>query len=162
MLDYQKLIEEDVEELRRLERSLRDSAVSYRLRMLRLLKSGECRSVAQVTERLGYSLRQGQRWLQIYREGGVAALLQFERPRLTERMTPKAWERLKVALEKGDIATLEQARQLLAEQGVHYKGVAGVSALFKRHKVKLKTGRPLHRQSDEASRETFKKTSLSS
>ena len=162
MLNYQTLIKEDVEELWQLERQQRDSAVSYRLRMLRLLKSGECRSVAQETERLGYSSRQGQRWLQMYRESGLAALLAFERPRLTERMTPEAWAILKAALDKGEIATLEHARQLLAEQGVYYKGVAGVSALFIRHKVKLKTGRPQHRQSDEASRETFKKTLLSS
>lgn len=162
MLDYGKLIQEEVEVLRQLERQQRHTAVSYRVRMLRLLKSGESRSLAQAAERLGYSLRQAQRWFKVYCEGGLAALLKREQPRKAERMTPEAWEAVHKALEQGEVATLEQARQLLMEQGVHYKGVAGVSALFIRHKVKLKTGRPQHRQSDEASREAFKKTSLRS
>lgn len=160
MLDYRTLIGEEVEELRRLERGQRHSAASYRVRMLRLLKSGECRSLACAAERLGYSLRQCQRWFKSYREGGLAALLEMEKPRRTEQMTPQAWEALHEAMARGDVASLEQARQLLAKHGVVYKGVAGVSALFIRHKVKLKTGRPRHRQSDEAAQAVFKKTLL--
>ena len=77
MLDYQTVIEEEVEELRQLEKQQRNSAVSYRVQMLRLLKSGECRSLAQASERLGYSLRQGQRWFKAYRESGLEVLLEF-------------------------------------------------------------------------------------
>lgn len=54
MLDYKRLIQEEVEELRRLERKQRRSAVSYRVQMLRLLKSRECRSLACAAERLDY------------------------------------------------------------------------------------------------------------
>ena len=130
MLNYRTVIREEVEELERLERGQRHSAVSYRVQMLRLLKSGECRSLASTAARLGYSLRQCQRWFKSYREGGLAALLEMEKRRRREQMTPEAWEALEKALKAGEVASLEQARQLLIKQGVVYKGVAGVSALF--------------------------------
>ena len=157
-----ELIQEKVEELQRLEKRQHHSAVSYRVRMLRLLKGGECRSIAAAAKELGYSLRQCQRWWQSYREGGVGTLMAFEQPRRSERMTTEAWEALFRAMKAGEVATLEEARQLLLQQGVYYQGVAGVSALLIRHKVKLKTGRPRHRKSDEAIQEMFKKTLLSS
>ncbi len=160
MLDYKRLVREEVTELRRLEHKQRRSAVSYRVQLLRLLKSGECRSLASAAEKLGYSLRQCQRWFKSYRKGGLAALLEMGQPHRTERMTPEAWEALEKALKAGEVASLEQARQLLDKHGVVYKGVAGVSALFIRHKVKLKTGRPRHAKSDETMQVAFKKTSL--
>lgn len=77
-------------------------------------------------------------------------------------MTQEAWAALKEVMKAGEVATLEEVRQLLAQQGVVFKGVAGVSALLIRHKVKLKTGRPRHQQTDEAAQAAFKKTSLPS
>ena len=73
-----------------------------------------------------------------------------------------AWEALDRAMNTGEVATLEETRQLLGKQGVPYKSVAGVSSLLIRHKVKLKTGRPQHQQTDEAAQATFKKTSSAS
>lgn len=162
MLNYDALIQESAEALAAQEKSLRRSAVSYRVRMLRLLKSGESRSVASAAEQLGYSLRQCQRWFRCYRRGGLEALLKFEQPRRGERMTQAAWEALDRAMKAGEVATLEETRQLLAKQGVPYKSVAGVSSLLIRHKVKLKTGRPRHQQTDEAVQAAFKKTSQAS
>lgn len=162
MLNYDALIQESTEVLEAQERRLRRSAVSYRVRMLRLLKSGERRSLASVAEQLGYSLRQCQRWFRSYRQGGLEALLKFEQPRRGERMTQAAWEALDRAMKAGEVATLEQTRQLLAKQGVPYKSVAGVSSLLIRHKVKLKTGRPRHQQTDEVVQAAFKKTSPAS
>jgi transposase len=162
MLNYDALIQESSEALEVQERRLRRSAVSYRVRMLRLLKSGESRSMASAAEQLGYSMRQCQRWFRCYRQGGLEALLKFEQPRRGERMTQAAWEALDRAMKAGEVATLEQTRQLLAEQGVPYKSVAGVSSLLIRHKVKLKTGRPQHQQTDEAVQAAFKKTSPAS
>jgi transposase len=160
MLNYDALIQESAEALEAQEKKLRRSAVSYRVRMLRLLKSGEHRSMASVAEKLGYSLRQCQRWFRCYRQGGLEALLKFEQPRRGERMTQAAWEALDRAMKAGEVATLEQTRQLLSEQGVPYKSVAGVSSRLIRHKVKLKTGRPRHQQTAEVVQEAFKKTLL--
>lgn len=162
MLNYDVLIQESPEALQVEEKRLRGSALSYRVRMLRLLKSGECRSLASAARELGYSLRQCQRWFKRYQEGGLEALFEFEQPRRSERMSKEAWGVLNEAMKAGEVATLEETRHLLARQGVYYKGVAGVSALLIRHKVKLKTGRPRHQQTDEAAQATFKKTSLTS
>ncbi len=162
MLNYDALIQESTEVLEVQERRLRRSAVSYRVRMLRLLKSGESRSLASAAEQLGYSLRQCQRRFRCYRQGGLEALLMFEQARRGERMTQAAWAALNRAMKAGEVATLEETRQLLAEQGVPYKSVAGVSSLLIRHKVKLKTGRPRHQQTDEVAQEAFKKTSPAS
>jgi transposase len=162
MLNYTALIQESSKTLEAQEKKLRRSAVSYRVRMLRLLKSGEGRSLASVAEQLGYSLRQCQRWFRCCRQGGREALLKSEQPRRGERMTQAAWDALGEAMKAGEVATLEQTRQLLIEQGVPYKSVAGVSSLLIRHKVKLKTGRPRHQQTDEAAQAAFKKTSLPS
>lgn len=158
MLNYDALIQESAEVLEAQEKKLRRSAVSYRVRMLRLLKSGESRSLASAAEQLGYSLRQCQRWFRCYRQGGLEALLKFEQPRRGERMTQAAWEALDRAMKAGEVATLEQTRQLLSEQGVPYKSVAGVSSLLIRHRVKLKTGRPRDQQTDEVVQAAFKKT----
>lgn len=160
MLNYEVLIQESPEALQVREKQLRRAALSYRVRMLRLLKSGDCRSLACAARQLGYSLRQCQRWFKCYQEGGLEALLTFEQPRRSERMTQEAWSALNEAMKAGEVASLEEARQLLWRQGVHYKGVAGVSALLIRHKVKLKTGRPRHQQSNEAAQAAFKKTLL--
>jgi transposase len=157
MLNYEALIQESTEALETHEKRLRRIAVSYRVRMLRLLKSGESRSMARVAEQLGYSMRQYQRWFRSYRQGGLEALLKFEQPRRGERMTQAAREALERAMKTGKAATLEQTRQLLAEQRVPYQSVAGVSSLLIRHKVKLKTGRPRHQQTDEVAQAAFKK-----
>ena len=77
-------------------------------------------------------------------------------------MTQAAWRALDRAMKAGEVATLEETRQLLNEQGVPYKSVEGVSLLLIRHKVKLKTGRPQHQQTDEAAQAAFKKTSPAS
>ena len=162
MLNYDAMIQESAEALAAQEKRLCRSALSYRVRMLRLLKSGECRSMARAAGQLGYSMRQCQRWFRCYRQGGLEALLKFEQPRRGERMTQAAWEALDRAMKTGEVATLEQTRQLLAEQGVPYQSVAGVSSLLIRHKVKLKTGRPKHQQTDEVVQAAFKKTSPAS
>jgi len=67
MPNYDALIQESPEALEAQERRLRRSAVSYRVKMLRLLKSGESRSLASAAEQLGYGLRQCQSWFRSYR-----------------------------------------------------------------------------------------------
>lgn len=161
-LDYGKLIKESDEALRKLEKRHRYSHLMQRVRMLRLLKTGECRSLTEAAAALGYSRRQCQRWLDSYRAGGLAALLEnriAQRGR-REWVDAEAWSSLQAALKRGEIATYKQARGLLAEHGVHYKDETGVLRLFRRHQIKLKTGRPRHEKADPEAQESFKKTLL--
>lgn len=158
--DYQRLIKETIEELAELERQHRHSVIGSRLRMLRLLKSGEASSVQKASNLLGYSWRQCQRWLSQYQTDGFVALLTPPKARggTQERVTPEAWEALDEAMKQGDIGTYGQARDFLAKQGVVYKDDTSILRLFKRHKVKAKTGRYRHEKADEAQQADVKKT----
>ena len=162
-IDYPSVIRESEEELRTLERQHRSTPrLLRRIQMLRLLKSGACRSMIRAAPILDYSVPQLERWWRIYREGGVELLLnQRSIGGSSERMTPDAWEGLHAELEAGRIRTLEQARHYLWEKwGIEYKSVGGVSGLFRRHGIKWKTGRRHHRKTDAAAQAAFKQTSL--
>ena len=63
-------------------------------------------------------------------------------------------------MKQGEIATMEEARQLLQTQfGVVYRSVSSLSKWCQRHGIKRKTGRPVHVKTDWDRQETFKKTS---
>src|ERR687895_2257676 len=157
---YTQLIEEDPEELKELEKHHRYTHLFQRVRMLRLLKSGECSNLAEAAEALGYSWRQCQRWFASYRQGGLKELL---KSRVSERgrqelVTPEAFEELQEAMKLGEIATIGQADEFLRERhGIEYAHRDGVGQLLRRHKIKLKTGRPCHEQADPQEQDAFKK-----
>lgn len=159
---YPQVIQENLEELSALEKEHRGSRLAPRVQLLRLLKSGEKRSLPQAAQTVGYSLAQAERWWKCYREGGLTALLTVPPwGGSPGYMTPQAWAGLQARLETGDLRTLEQIRVYLRDQWkVEYKGVGGISALLRRHGVKKKTGRHRHRKADAAAQAAFKKTSV--
>ena len=162
-IDYPSVIRESEEQLRALEWQHRsDGRVAKRIQMVRLLKSGGCRSMRRAAPILEYSVPQLERWWRSYREGGIDALL-VDPPSMRGRMefmTPQAWEGLHAEMETGRMRTLEQVRRYLAEEwDGHYASSGSVSGLFKRHKVKWKTGRRRHRKADAAAQAAFKQTS---
>src|SRR3712207_3095130 len=158
---FTQVIEEDPHELKELEKQHRYTHLFQRVRMLRLLKSGECSNLGEAAQALGYSWRQCQRWFASYREGGLGELLLSrvdERGR-QELVTPEAWEELEESMKRGEIATIAQAHQFLSQRGIEYAHPDGVGALLRRRKAKLKTGRPRHEKADPEEQEAFKKTS---
>lgn len=159
-IDYTDEIEESPEELRALEkRRSAERSVADRLKMLRLLKSEQCRSRRQAAEVLGYSERQLGRWFDTYRTEGLDGLASVEAPGgRSERVTPEAWEALQEEMKQGRIGRLKDAQAfLLEEHGIEYESESGISRLFKRRGVKLKTGRPRHRDADPEAQAAFKK-----
>lgn len=159
--NYQKLIIESEQELSKLEREHRHSVIGKRVSMLRKLKSREARSIPKVAEQLNYSVRQCQRWFKSYQENGLAALIKASEQGKSsgERMTEEAWSALEESMLKGEIATYRQAREKVAEQGVIYKDDTSILKLFQRHKIKAKTGRPMHIKANSDLQASFKKTS---
>jgi transposase len=159
---YPQVIEEDPQQLKELEKRHRYSHLFQRVRMLRLLKSEECTNLGEAAQALGYSWRQCQRWFRSYQEGGIEELLisrVSERGR-QELVTEEAFEDLKEAMKKGQIATISEADEFLRERhGIEYAHPDGVGQLLRRRKVKLKTGRPRHEEADPEQQEAFKKTS---
>jgi transposase len=162
---YPQVIEEDPQQLKELEKRHRYSHLFQRVRMLRLLKSEECTNLGEAAQALGYSWRQCQRWFRSYQEGGIEELLisrVSERGR-QELVTEEAFEDLKEAMKKGQIATISEADEFLRERhGIEYAHPDGVGQLLRRRKVKLKTGRPRHEEADPEQQEAFKKTSPTS
>jgi len=159
-IHYSRVIEEDPKELKNLEKYHRYTHLFQRVRMLRLLKSEECRSLGEAAEALGYSWRQCQRWFASYNKGGLEELL---KSRVSERgrqelVTLEAFEDLEEAMKRGEIATIGQADEFLRHRhGVEYAHPDGVGQLLRRRKVKLKTGRPRHEKADPKEQEAFKK-----
>jgi transposase len=148
---YSQVIEEDPRELKELEKHHRYTHLFQRVRMLRLLKSEECRNLGEAAEALGYSWRQCQRWFASYRKGGLEELL---RSRVSQRgrqelVTREAFEDLEEAMKRGEIATISEADEFLRlRHGIEYSHPDGVGQLLRRRKVKLKTGRPRHEKAD--------------
>jgi transposase len=158
---YPQVVTEDQKELEKLEKRHRYTHLFQRVRMLRLLKSGECSNLGGAAEALGYGWRQCQRWFASYRQGGLEELLKSkvdERGR-QELVTPEAFEELQEAMKRGEIATIGQAHEFLRERGIEYSHPDGVGQLLRRRKVKLKTRRPRHEKADPQEQEAFKKTS---
>ena len=160
---YTQAITEDPNDLKELEKRHRYSHLFQRLRMLRLLKSGECSNLGEAAQALGYSWRQCQRWFATYKEDGIEELLKsrvHERGR-QELVTPEALEDLKETMKMGQIATIGQADEFLRERhGIEYAHPDGVGQLLRRHKIKLKSARPRHEEADPEEQDAFKKTSL--
>jgi transposase len=105
--------------------------------MLRLLKSGTFKSLKDCAPLVGYSVIQLTRWWERYRQAGLAELLKQQKPvGVTSRMTPEAWADLMVAMRKGHIATMEDARDsLVHEWGIRYKNGKSLWWLFKKHRL---------------------------
>jgi transposase len=163
-IDYTRAITEDEERLIKLEKRHRYTHLFHRAKMLRLLKSGECSSLGEAAEALGYSWRQCQRWFAAYRREGLDELLvsRVGERGPSELVTDEAFRELEGAMKRGEIATTAQAHRFLSERGVRYGHPESVGGMLRRRKVKLKTGRPRHEKSDPKEREAFKKSSRAS
>jgi transposase len=163
-IDYPRAITEGEEQLRELEKRHRYTHLSHRVRMLRLLKSGESSSLGEAAESLGYSWRQCQRWFATYRRQGLGELLvsRVHERGPSELVSEEAFSEMEEAMKRGEIATVAQAHRFLLSRGVHYSHPESVGGLLRRRKVKLKTGRPRHEKADPKEREAFKKSSRAS
>jgi transposase len=160
--DYPAIIAESVTVLHARETASRGTAAAPRLQMLRLLKSGEARTLPQVAALLGFSARQVERWWQTYRDKGLTALERVYHPAgKRAQLTEDAWAGLQHELEAGRIVGQEDARRYLAETwGVRYQSVNAISYQFKQRKVKWKTGRRRHANADATAQAAFSQTSL--
>jgi transposase len=160
-INYLKAIQESEEDLLSLEQRLRGQKPADRVRMLRLLKSGTVKSMKDCAPLVGYSLVQLTRWWERYQTEGLAELVKQQKPVGQPcKVTAEAWEGLLAAMRKGDIATMEHARDYLErEWGIQYKNGKSLWWLFKKHRVKWKTGRRRHKKANAEQQAAFKKTS---
>jgi len=159
-IKYPKAIQESEEDLTRLEQRLRGQKAADRVRVLRLLKSGAVKSLKDCAPMVGYSVSQLIRWWERYRAEGLAGVLKQQKPvGKPSRLTTEAWEGLMAAMRAGHIATMQDARNYLErEWDIRYKNGKSLWWLFKKHRVKWKTGRRRHQKADAEQQAAFKKT----
>jgi transposase len=158
---YATAIAESDAELEQVERHQRDRKVGLHVRVLRLLKSGQARNLTEAAQLVGYSKAQVTRWWERYRAGGLTALLQPEvHQGRQSQMTPEALARVQAAMERGEIATREEARQYVATHDhIVYQSFQGMAKVLTKHHIKKKTGRRRHRKASTETQQAFKKTS---
>jgi transposase len=141
-ITYPQAIGESEEDLTKLEQRLRGQKPADRVRMLRLLKSGTVKSLKDCAPLVGYRVGQLTRWWECYRAVGLAELLKQHKPvGKPSRLTPEAWAGWLAAMRKGDIATMEDARDYLErEWGIRYKNGKSLWWLFKKHRLLVEDG----------------------
>jgi transposase len=134
--DYASEIKESVGTLLVLEQQLAGKRTAIRVRMLRLLKSGEVKSLYAAAPVLGYRYRQLQYWWAWYREGGIDALLVLKpRPGKPSRMTQAAYAGLEAEMLAGNITTLKDAQDYLHnEWGITYRSLNGIWVQLRKHR----------------------------
>jgi transposase len=159
-MNYQVEISESIEYLRQLERATKDLKARDRVRFIGLLKIGKATTQAQAGALVGLQVRQSQRLWKQYREGGLSAMCQSNYVGGQAKLSPVEQEQLRRRLRGDDIGTLEQARRYLKEEFAVDYTVGGVSCLFQRMKIKLKTGRPTNVKQDTEQREEFAKKNI--
>ena len=158
-MDYPSLIIESLEELAILEKSQSRALLRDRLRFIRLLKSGQASSQRQAGQLIGLQERQSQRLWQLYRQQGLKGLMSYPYQGTFGKLSSDQLSRLRTYLKGDSVQTLADAQRYLQEScSVHYT-ISGISLLFKRLKIKLKTGRPTNVRQVEADLVAFKKTS---
>lgn len=154
---YTMLIQEEVSDLLRVEKKQQKGSYRDRIKLIRLLKEGySLKAASQLT---GVSYRQSQRHIALYRQQGLSALLMSHYVKNAAKLQTAELLQLQQELQKSQTASLTQAQAYIAHTfGKHYS-LSGLSLLFARHKIKLKTGRPSNVKQNVEQQSAFKKTS---
>lgn len=160
-MDYEKLIKESAEDLLELEQKQKQAMLRDRVRFVRLLKTGQAKSQRLAGEQISLKERQSQRLWHTYRQKGMEGLLAYPYQGTFGKLSTQQLSQLRTYLKSDSVDTLHQAQSYIQDAfGVSYT-IGGISVLFTRLKIKLKTGRPSNIRQNQAEREAFKKTSHS-
>jgi len=158
-MKYDELIDEELEELRALEKKQKLVQFEKRVQFLIYLKSGEAKTQRAAGSQVGWQVRQSQKIWQMYREGGLAGVLEKSERRGFGKLSSVEISRLNEYLREFGAQSLAEIKGWLQTAcGVSYS-LGGVSDLCIRLRIKLKTARPSNYAKDEGAVLTYKKTS---
>jgi transposase len=156
-LSYREVIKESMEQLQEAEKSAKQSYVKDRVRFIRYLKEGTAKSQSQAGSLIGLKSRQSQNLWKLYQQKGMEGLLQARKATHVGKLSSVEVSRLLQRLDQDDMMSQKQVKAYLqAAMGKAYTQAA-IHYMFKRLKVKLKTGRPVNVRKDKAGEEAFKK-----
>lgn len=142
-LDYGALILENIDELRKRERSEKEARIRLRVQLLRLLKNRETDSMKEACRICGITPKHGYDLWKKYREKGLDALLRFDWKPRRSKLSPEQQAKLleRAAADNGFGSQSEARDYLESEFAVSYTQ-GGVCLLFQRLKIKAKAPRP--------------------
>ncbi len=138
-------------------RAEREPAVRTRLHALWLLRQGE--PPAAVAAGVGVGLRSVHRWLQWYREGGLAQVRGRRKggPGKPSFLTPAQERQVVAEAAKGVFGTAQAVRDWIEERfGVVYTRDS-LYTLLPRLGIRLKVPRPRHAQTDPQAQAAWQK-----
>ena len=158
-LNYPLLIKEEEEELLLLLRKESFGINRDRLRFLLSLKNGSSKSQSAAAELIGLGGRQGQNIWRKYREGGVEGLLERISGAAPCKLTREQLLELEERLKDDDIQFLHESVSYIKKKYGESYTESGIHYMFKRLKIKKKTGRPVNIRQDTEGLGDFKKTS---
>jgi len=156
-LNYPSLIKESAETLESLLKSQSESLQRDRLRYLLVLKRGDCKTQDCASTHINVSTRQGQRNWKLYKEKGLKGLLEIPTGGAPCKLGESEQLMLKKRLEQDDIQFLHEAADYIKDEYGKTYTTPGVHYLFKRLKIKKKTGRPVNIRQDKQELDNFKK-----
>ncbi|HEV7738531.1 MAG TPA: winged helix-turn-helix domain-containing protein [Chlamydiales bacterium] len=157
-MNYAELISESEDELKQLEKRQKLVQFQKRIQFLLLLKSQPAITQAKAGQGIGWQLRQSQKIWQLYREGGLGAVLHKPKGWGFGKLSSQQIAQLQNYLAEFGGYSLQEIMDYLEQSfGVAYS-TSGVSALCCRLKIKLKTARPSNAKKDAAQVETYKKS----
>jgi transposase len=155
-------IVESAETLEKQLKHARTASQKERLQMLWWFKTGQVSEHQQLARQLGRDPATITRWLQKYRQGGMAELLKVKSARGKQpQITPEALAGLQQQLsERGFTSYGEIVDWLKHEYGLELSYAVVYDWVHYRLKAKLKVPRPQSAKQDKAAVEQFKKTLL--
>lgn len=159
-MKYDELIGEQLEELGAIEKKQKLVQFEKRVRFLIYLKSGEAKTQKAAGIKVGWKLRQSQKIWQMYRERGLAGVLEKSERRGFGKLASVEISRLNEYLREFGARSLAEVQAYVREAfGVSYT-IGGLSDLCIRLRIKLKTARPSNYLKDETEVLQYKKTSV--
>jgi transposase len=159
MHDYPKLIKESESVLLKLEQTIEKAKWRDHVRFLRHLKSGQARTTREAGELVGLGLRQSQRLWSRYKKEGIKNFGKSPLKGKPPLLGKDDISELEKRLQQSDIGTLREASQMILEKFNVRMTEQGVWFMFRRHGIKLKTGRPANIRKDPQEEAAFKKNS---
>ena len=159
-LDYCKAIKEREEQLLQLERRQSKAIVRERMRLLHLLKAGQCTSQAGAGKYIGLKVRASEKLWNKYRTEGIEGLLAYPYKGSKGKLTEGQKQQLDDEFCKDQTQSLQQACAYVEKKfKVHYT-TRGIGYVFRRLQLKRKSGRPVHENKDVKGEKRFKKDFL--
>jgi transposase len=154
--------QETVSELETLYKQEKQVNKRERLHALWLLRQGK--SLKEISELLSIKYRRLQRWVVMYRQGGLPEVLQRmhggKREYQQSYLTPKQEKAVKAKANLGDFHTGQEVVDWIkARWGIEYKPDS-IYTLLARLKIKKKAPRRQAAQADEAKQTAWKKGGL--